>query len=36
MAKDFIINTSGLNSYGTRVLTSGIDVGQFSRNPVLL
>lgn len=36
MAKDFIINTNGLNSWGTRVLTSGIDLGQFKRNPVLL
>ena len=36
MAKDFIINTSGLNSYGSRVLTSGIDLTQFRRNPVLL
>lgn len=36
MARDFIINTSSLNSYGTRVLTSGLDVGQFKRNPVLL
>ncbi len=36
MAKDFIINTSGLNSYGTRVLTPGIDLTQFKRNPVLL
>lgn len=36
MAKDFIINTSGLNSYGTRVLTPGIDLAQFKRNPVLL
>lgn len=36
MAKDFIINTNGLNSWGTRVLTSGIDTTQFQRNPVLL
>ena len=36
MAKDFIINTSGLNSYGTRVLTPGIDLTQYKRNPVLL
>ena len=36
MAKDFIINTNGLNSWGTRVFTTGIDLGQFKRNPVLL
>lgn len=36
MAKDFVINTSSLNSWGTRVLTSGLDIGQFKRNPVLL
>lgn len=36
MAKDFIISTNGLNSYGTRVLTSGIDTTQFQKNPVLL
>ena len=33
MAKDFIINTSGLSSYGTRVLTPGIDLTQYKRNP---
>lgn len=36
MAKDFVINTSRVNSYGTRVLTSGIDLSQFERNPLLL
>ena len=36
MAKDFIINTSGLNAHGSRVITSGIDTAQFRRNPVLL
>lgn len=36
MEKDFVINTSSLNSWGTRVLTSGLDIGQFKRNPVLL
>lgn len=36
MAKDFIINTNGLNSWGTRVMTSGIDTTQYQRNPVLL
>lgn len=36
MAKDFIINTNGLNTYGFRVLTSGIDTTQYSKNPVLL
>lgn len=30
------ISNDSLNSYGTRVLTSGMDVSQYSRNPVLL
>ena len=30
------ISNDSLNSYGTRVLTSGMDVAQYSRNPVLL
>ncbi len=31
-----VISSESLNSYGTRVLTSGLDVEQFRRNPVLL
>lgn len=34
--KEVVINTSGLNSYGSRVLTSGLDITQYCRNPVLL
>lgn len=34
--KQVIISTSALNSYGTRVLTSGMDIEQYKRNPVLL
>lgn len=30
------ISNSTLNSYGTRVLTEGLDTSQFERNPVLL
>jgi len=30
------ISNSRLNSYGTRVLTEGVDTGQYQRNPVLL
>lgn len=30
------ITTDGLNSYGTRILTAGMDVEQYRRNPVLL
>lgn len=30
------ITNDRLNSYGTRVLTAGMDVGQYERNPVLL
>lgn len=36
MAKEVIISTSGLNCYGGRVLTSGIDLTQFKKNPILL
>lgn len=36
MAKDVIISTGAVNCYGTRVLTEGIDLGQYERNPVLL
>lgn len=36
MAKEVIISTSGLNCYGGRVLTSGIDLTQFQKNPLLL
>lgn len=36
MAKEVIISTSRLNSYGTRVLTPGIDIGLYTRNPILL
>lgn len=34
--KQVIISTSSLNSYGSRVLTSGVDLSQYKRNPVLL
>ena len=36
MAKEGIITTSGLNCYGGRVLTSGGNLTQFEKNPVLL
>lgn len=36
MAKEAIISTPRLNSYGTRVLTEGIDTEQYKKNPVLL
>lgn len=36
MGKEVVISTSGLNSYGCRVLTSGGDLRQYERNPVLL
>lgn len=36
MAKDVIISTGAVNCYGTRVLTEGIDLSQFVRNPVML
>jgi hypothetical protein len=34
--KEAVISNSGLNSYGFRVLTEGIDTAQYERNPVLL
>lgn len=36
MAKEVIISTGAVNCYGTRVLTEGIDLSQYERNPVLL
>ena len=34
--KKAILSTSRLNSYGTRVLTEGIDTAQYAKNPILL
>lgn len=34
--KEAAISTEALNSYGVRVLTAGIELSQFERNPVLL
>lgn len=34
--KEVIISTGAVNSYGTRILTAGIDLEQYRRNPVLL
>ena len=36
MEYKFIVNTENVNSYGYRVLTDGIDVTQYERNPVVL
>ena len=36
MAKEVVISTSKLNCYGFRVLTEGIDLEQYRKNPVLL
>lgn len=36
MGKRVRISNDSLNSYGTRVLTAGMDVEQYGRNPVLL
>jgi hypothetical protein len=36
MPKEVVINTPRVNSYGFRVLTSGMDVAQYRRNPILL
>lgn len=34
--KKFVLSTSGLNSYGFRILTEGADLEQFKKNPVML
>ena len=34
--KEVIISTGAVNSYGSRVLTEGIDLSQYEKNPVLL
>ncbi len=36
MGKTVRISNSSLNSYGTRVLTSGVDLEQYKRNPIIL
>ena len=36
MGKRVRITNSRVNSYGTRVLTNGLDISQYERNPVLL
>jgi hypothetical protein len=36
MGKEVIISNSKLNCYGFRVVTSGIDITQFQRNPIML
>lgn len=36
MAKETVISDNSLNSYGFRVLTDGIDLTQYNRNPILL
>lgn len=34
--KEVVISTESVNCYGARVLTDGIDISQYERNPVLL
>lgn len=34
--KEVVISTENVNCYGARVLTDGIDISQYERNPVLL
>ncbi len=36
MNKEVVISNSNLNAYGFRVLTEGIDITQYQRNPILL
>lgn len=36
MGKTVRISNSSLNSYGTRVLTTGVDLEQYKRNPIIL
>jgi hypothetical protein len=35
-AKTFILSDDSINSYGFRTLTAGIDIEQFSKNPIML
>lgn len=35
-SKEVVISTEALNGEGTRVMTAGIDISQYQRNPVLL
>ena len=35
-SKRFIISNSGLNSYGFRVLTAGVDLEEYKTNPIML
>lgn len=36
MAREAVISTSSLNVYGTRVLTEGVDIEQYQKNPIVL
>lgn len=36
MAREAVISTSSLNDYGTRVLTEGLDIEQYKKNPIVL
>ncbi|ADX66841.1 HK97 family phage prohead protease [Weeksella virosa] len=36
MTHQFIVSTENVNEYGYRILTAGIDVSQYERNPVVL
>lgn len=36
MAREAVISTSALNAYGTRVLTEGLDISQYEKNPIVL
>jgi len=36
MSKEAVITSSRLNCYGTRVLTEGVDLEQYRKNPILL
>jgi len=36
MAKTFVLSDDSLNTMGFRILTAGIDIEQFSKNPIML
>ena len=36
MTHKFVVNTENVNEYGYRILTGGIDISQYMRNPVVL
>ena len=36
MAREAVITSNSVNAYGTRVLTEGLDISQYEKNPIVL